>query len=450
MGNVIKDIFSTSSIKIVFILLTFSFMTVKIFSQEKNTNPFWKKINQLSLIIEPKVIEWRRDFHQHPELSNREFRTAQKVADHLRALGLEVKTEVAHTGVVGILYGKKSTPVVALRADMDALPVTEALDLPFASKEKTIYNGEEVGIMHACGHDAHTAMLMGVAETLANLKEQLPGSVKFIFQPAEEGAPAGEESGAKLMIREGVLENPPVDVIFGLHVFPFEVGKISYCPGAAMASTDGLRIVVKGKQTHGAMPWGGIDPIVVASQIVLGLQNIISRQINITEAPAIISIGSIHGGVRSNIIPDEVEMIGTIRTLNSDMRTEIHERIRNTATMIAQSAGATAEVNITSGYPVTVNDPVLTEQMIPVLRKVAGEKNCFQAPPKGTAEDFSYYQQKVPGLFFFLGITSKNADPGKVAMNHSPYFFVDEAALILGVRAMAHLAVVYLENEGTN
>ena len=441
MGVMIKDLISIFTLKIVFIFLTFSFMTAKIFSQEKDTSILWQKIDQLSSKIEPKVIEWRRDIHQHPELSNREFRTAKFIAEHLRKLGLEVKTGIAHTGVVGILRGKKESPVVALRADMDALPVTEALDLPFASKVRTVYNGEEVGVMHACGHDAHTAMLMGAAEVLSLIKDQLSGSVKFIFQPAEEGAPAGEEGGAELMIREGVLKNPQVDVIFGLHVFPFEVGKISYCPGPAMASTDGLRILVIGKQTHGAMPWGGVDPIVVASQIVLGIQSIISRQVNITEAPAIISFGSIHGGVRSNIIPDKVEMIGTIRTLKPQMRTEIHERIQTTAEKIAESAGARAEVSINMGYPVTINDPDLTERMIPVFNRVAGKENVFKVPPKGTAEDFSYYQQQIPGLFFFLGITPKGADPEKVAMNHSPYFYVDESALILGVRALTHLVV---------
>jgi amidohydrolase len=301
--------------------------------------------------------------------------------------------------------------------------------------------------MHACGHDAHTAMLMGVAEVLASIRDQLSGSVKFIFQPAEEGSPKNEAGGARLMIQEGVLENPKVDAIFGLHVFPFEVGKISYRSGAVMASEDGLRILVHGKQTHGAMPWGGIDPIVVAAQIILGLQTIISRQINITEAPAVISIGSIHGGVRSNIIPEQVEMVGTIRTFNLDMRAEIQQRIRTTASLIAQSAGAIAEVEINTGYPVAVNDPALTDQMVSVLKKVAGEENVFIVPPKGTAEDFSYYQQQAPGLLFFLGITPENADPEKVAMNHSPYFYVDERALILGVRALAHLAVSYMENQ---
>ncbi len=447
MGVLIKHIVSIFTLTIVFVFLPILFMKVSVFSQEKEASHLWEKIDQLTSKIEPKVIEWRRDLHQHPELSNREFRTAMVIAEHLRKLGLEVKTGVAHTGVVGFLQGKSTHPVVALRADMDALPVTEALDLPFASKVKTIYKGEEVGVMHACGHDAHMSMLMGTAEVLSSLRNQLPGSVKFIFQPAEEGTPEGEEGGAELMIRQGVLENAKVDAIFGLHVFPFEVGKITYCSGAAMASADGLRIVIKGKQTHGAMPWGGVDPIVVASQIVLGLQNIVSRQMNITEAPVVISIGSIHGGVRGNIIPDIVEMIGTIRTLNPAMRTEIHERIRNTATMIAQSADATADVTINLGLPVTVNNPELTAQMIPILKRVAGDDNVFTVSPKGTAEDFSFYQQKIPGLFFFLGITPKDANPEKVAMNHSPYFYVDESALIIGMRALAHLAVAYMEND---
>jgi amidohydrolase len=301
--------------------------------------------------------------------------------------------------------------------------------------------------MHACGHDAHTAMLMGVAQTLSELRDQLPGSVKFIFQPAEEGAPEGEEGGAELMIREGVLEDPKPDAIFGLHVFPFPVGYIAYHSGAAMASVDALRIVVRGRQTHGAIPWGGVDPIVVGSQIVLGLQTIISRQIDITEAPAIVSIGSIHGGVRSNIIPNEVEMVGTIRALDPHMRRDIHERIKETVEKIAQSAGATAEVTIDLGYPVTVNDPQLTQRMIPTLERVVGEGHVLSVTPKTVAEDFSYYQQQIPGLFFFLGITPKNAEPGKVAMNHSPYFYVDESALITGVRALSHLVLDYILSE---
>lgn len=445
MGIEIKAGRSLFVSKFIFTLIIFSIMKMTALAQINENSQSWQKIDQLSSQIMSNVIEWRRDFHQHPELSNREFRTAEKIAAHLKRLGLDVKTGVAHTGVVGLLKGKKLNPVVALRADMDALPVTEALDLPFASKEKAIYNGEAVGVMHACGHDAHIAMLLGAAEVLSSLKDRLQGSVKFIFQPAEEGAPDGEAGGAELMIQEAVLKNPDVAAIFGLHVFPFDAGKISYCPGGAMASPDALKIVIKGKQTHGAMPWGGVDPIVVAAQVVLGLQNIVSRQMNITQAPAIISIGSIHGGVRGNIIPDEVTMIGTIRTLDPAMRNEIHERIRTTATMIAQSAGATADVRINMGYPVTFNDPELTTRMVPVLEAVAGKGNIFKAPPQGTAEDFSYYQQQVPGLFFFLGAAPENYDPETVAMNHSPYFFVNENAMIVGVKALAHLAATYLE-----
>ena len=424
-----------------------SILNHRVMAQDHQINSLIFEIDRLSSNIEAKVIEWRRDIHQHPELSNREFRTAKLVADHLRRLGMDVATEVAHTGVVGILHGRKIHPVVALRADMDALPVTEALDLPFASKVRTTYNGREVGVMHACGHDAHTAILMGVAEVLATLGDKLPGSVKFIFQPAEEGAPAGEDGGAELMIREGVLENPKPDALFGLHVFPFKEGQIEYRAGPIMASVDALRIVVRGRQTHGAAPWGGIDPIVVSSQIVLGLQTIVSRQLDITEAPAIISIGSIHGGVRSNIIPDKVEMVGTIRSLDSKMRREIHKRIEDTVTMIAKSGGATAEVTISLGSPVTVNDPDLTSRMIPTLERVVGKENLLRVPPKTVSEDVSYYLQRIPGLYFFLGIASEDADPEKVAMNHSPYFFVDEDALIVGVRALANLAVDFMLGE---
>ena len=434
--------------------LCFNLMLVSLFGPQENVIAqvrknlsLYSEIDRISTEIEPKVIKWRRDIHQHPELSNREFRTARLVAEHLLKLGMEVQTEIAHTGVVGHLHGQEESPVVALRADMDALPVTEALDLPFASKIKTTYNGREVGVMHACGHDAHTAILMGAAEVLAALKGRLSGSVKFIFQPAEEGAPAGEEGGADLMIREGVLENPIPDVIFGLHVFPFPVRSISYRPGALMASVDALHIIVRGRQTHGAVPWGGVDPIVVASQIVLGLQTIVSRQIDITEAPAIVSIGSIHGGVRGNIIPDEVEMVGTIRTLDPKVRMDIHERIKNTVTSIAQSSGATADVRISLGYPVTMNDPELTKRMVPTLERVAGKNRLFEVTPKTIAEDFSYFQQRIPGLYFFLGITPEDADPREVAMNHSPYFYVDESALIIGVRALVHLVIDYMDSD---
>jgi amidohydrolase len=390
-----------------------------------------------------KVVAWRRDIHQNPELSNRETRTAKVVADHLRALGLEVRTNVAKTGVVGILRGGLPGRVVALRADMDALPVTEMVDLPFKSVARSTYDGQQVGVMHACGHDAHVAMLMGAAEVLAGLKARLPGTVTFIFQPAEEGAPPGETGGAGDMIAEGALENPAVDAIFGLHVMPGETGSLWYRPGGLMAASDTLRITVGGRQTHGAAPWGGVDPIVVGAQIITGLQTIVSRQADITNAPAVITIGRINGGVRFNIIPDSIQLEGTIRTLDPAMQKDVHARIKRTAELIAQSAGATAEVRIDIGNPVTFNDPALTEQMVPTLRRVAGDK-VFVTRPRTVAEDFSLFQQKVPGVFLFLGINSKGADPAKVAENHSPYFFVDEAALPTGVRALAHLAVDYL------
>ncbi len=402
------------------------------------------QVDRLASQVQQKVLTWRRDIHQHPELSNREARTANLVATHLRSLGLEVRTGVAHTGVVGVLRGGKPGPVVALRADMDALPVTEEVDVPFASKVRTTYNGQEVGVMHACGHDAHTAILMGVAEVLAGMRNELPGTVKFIFQPAEEGAPAGERGGAQLMIEEGALDTPTPSAIFGLHVFPYPAGEIRYRSGGIMAAADAFRIIVKGRQTHGALPWAGVDPIVVASQIVVALQTITSRQVDLTAAPAIITVGAINGGVRFNIIPDSVVMLGTIRTFDTAMRNDIHQRMRRTAESIAQSAGATALVVIDTITAVTYNDPALTERIVPTLRAVAGDKHLVVATPSTTAEDFSRYQERIPGVFFFLGITPPGADPAKVAPNHSPRFFVDEAALPTGVRVMAHLAVDYL------
>lgn len=394
--------------------------------------------------VEPQVVTWRRDIHQHPELSNREFRTAALVAEHLRSLDMEVRTEVAHTGVVATLRGGRPGPVVALRADMDALPVTELVDLPFASRERAMYNGREVGVMHACGHDNHVAILMGVADVLASLRDDLPGTVKFIFQPAEEGAPEGERGGAELMLEEGAFENPRPDVIFGLHVGPGRVGRLTYRAGSTMASADGLRIVVRGRQTHGAAPWGGVDPIVVASQIVLGLQTVASRQLPVTLTPSIVTIGSIHGGVRGNIIPDEVEMVGTIRTFDADVRRDIHRRIRRTAEQIAASAGASAEVSITRGYPVTVNDPALTARMVPTLQRVAGDDPVEVQDLMTVAEDFSYFQQEVPGLFFFLGVTPEDQDPATAPVNHSPLFFADERALLTGVRALTNLTLDYM------
>jgi amidohydrolase len=403
------------------------------------------EIDRRTAAVNDKVVAWRRDIHEHPELSNREVRTGKLVADHLTALGIEVRTGVAHTGVVGVLRGGKPGPCVALRADMDALPVTEETGLPFASKASGEYNGQQVGVMHACGHDVHTAMLMGVAEVLAGMRKDISGAVKFIFQPSEEGAPAGEEGGAELMIKEGALENPKPDAIFALHVFPdSDAGTLTYRPGGAMASADGLRIVVRGAQTHGAMPWGGIDPIVVSAQIIMGLQTIESRQVNVTENPSIVTIGIIRGGVRSNIIPDTVEMIGTIRALDEGMRKDIHTRIKRTAERIAESAGATAEVAITLGDPVTYNDPALTARMLPALERIAGKDKVFVIPPKTGAEDFSLFAEKVPGLFIFLGCRTPGADPATVAELHSPRLMVDESCIPLGVRVLAHMAVEYL------
>lgn len=401
------------------------------------------EVEQAITAVMPKVIAWRRDIHDHPELGNREFRTSALVAEHLRSLGIEVETEVAHTGVVGVLRGGKPGPVVALRADMDALPVKEMVDLPFASQARGVYNGEEVDVMHACGHDNHVAILMGVAEVLAGMRDELPGTVKFIFQPAEEGPPPGERGGASLMVEEGVLTNPAPEAIFGLHVWPMPVGTISFRPAGAMASADNLKIVVHGTQTHGAVPWGGIDPIATSALIVNGLQTIVSRQMDLTNAAAIVTIGTIDGGIRHNIIPDSVVMTGTIRALDPEMRKDLHARIRRTAEMIAQSAGATAEVSIEEGAPVTYNDPALTERMTPTLRRVGGG-TIHTIPPLTVAEDFGVYQQNIPGLFFFLGIVPEGQDPAEAPANHSPYFFADEGALEVGVKAMLGLAVDYL------
>jgi amidohydrolase len=403
------------------------------------------QIDAAAAAIETKVIGWRRDFHQHPELSNRETRTAGVVAEHLRGLGCKVQTGVAHTGVVGLIDSGKPGPVVALRADMDALPVAEQVDLPFASKARTIYNGQDVGVMHACGHDCHVAILMGAAQVLAEAKDSLKGRIKLIFQPAEEGPPAGEEGGAALMIKQGVLDNPKPDVIFGLHVFAgIEAGRIAYRPGPTMASADRIRIVVNGRQTHAALPWRGVDPIVITSQIVLGLQTIISRQVDVSLEPAVLSIGAIRGGIRDNIIPDTVEMLGTVRTFDEAMRADIRARIRNTVELIAKSAGGTAQVEFDSAYPVTVNDVALTERMVPTLERVAGKANVFLGQKITGYEDFSHYQQKIPGFFYFVGITPSGVDRKQSAPNHSPHFFVDESALLLGMRSLVHLTMDYM------
>jgi len=406
------------------------------------------RAEQRAQALQDKVIAWRRDIHQHPELSNREVRTAKLVADHLCALGIEVRTGVAHTGVVGVLKGGKPGPVVALRADMDALPVVEEVDLPFASKVRTNYNGQDVGVMHACGHDAHTAILLGVAELLSGMRNEIPGTVKLVFQPAEEGPPPGEKGGAPLMIEEGVLENPRPDAIFGLHVISgIPTNVLTYRPGPVMASADWVYITVNGRQTHGAWPWKGVDPVVTASQIVLGMQTIVSRQVDVSKEPAVVTLATIHGGTRKNIIPDTVEMSGTIRTFDEEMRADIHARIEHIARHVAEGAHATAEVKIEKAAPVTANDPALTERMLPTLKRVAGDGNIRLQPRVMVAEDFSYFQQKVPGLFFFIGITPKDADMSKAAPNHSPRFVVDESGLLLGVRALAALALDFLQQK---
>lgn len=395
--------------------------------------------------VESKVIEWRRDLHLNPELSNRETRTAGIVAKHLRSLGMDVETNIAHTGVVGILKGAKPGPTVMLRADMDALPVTEKTDVPFKSTKTAIYQGKEVGVMHACGHDTHVAMLMGAAEVLAGVKGQLHGNIMFVFQPAEEGAPDGEEGGAELMLKEGIFKKYKPEVAFGLHIISdLNTGQIGYRSGPIMASVDTFEITVNGKQTHGSAPWGGVDPIATSAQIVTGINHIVSRQIDITKEPAIISFGKIEGGVRDNIIPEKVDMLGTIRNFDMDNRQQIFENIKTTATYIAKSSGAEADVNIIEGYPVTVNNPELTAKMLPTLQNVVGKNNIIEVPKVTGSEDFSFYAQEVPGLFVFLGGTPVGQDASKAPTNHSPNFYADEASFKLGTKALSQLAIDYL------
>jgi amidohydrolase len=405
--------------------------------------PLAAQISARAAAVDPKVVNWRRDIHQNPELSFQEARTAQVVSAHLRGLGIEVRAGVGGHGVVGVLRGGRPGPVVALRADMDALPVTEESDLPFRSRVRTQVNGQEVGVMHACGHDTHVAMLMGAAEVLAGMRAQLPGTVKFIFQPAEEASGTGP-GGAVAMIRDGALAEPRPAAIFGLHSFAeYRVGEVAVRPGALMASSDGLRIVVRGRQTHGAIPWGGVDPIVVASQIVIALQTIVSRQVDLTTSPAVITVGSIQGGVRGNIIPDSVVMVGTIRTFDQRMREQIHDRVRRTAASVAEAAGATAAVAIDLGNGVTFNDPTLTARMRPTLARVAGA-HLVDARQTTGSEDFSRFVEHMPGLFILLGVTPAGQDLTQVPRNHSPRFFADERALPVGVRLLASLAVDYL------
>jgi len=400
------------------------------------------KVDEKAQSIEQKVIEWRRDFHQHPELGNQEFRTAKIVADHLRSLGIEVQEEVAVTGVVGILRGGKPGPTVALRADMDALPVTERTDVPFKSTVTTEYNGQTVGVMHACGHDTHVAILMGVAEVLSSMREEIQGTVKFIFQPAEEGIhEEGVDSwGAKQMVEQGVMKG--VDAVFGLHInSATEVGTFKYRSGPSMAAVDNLKITVNGRQAHGAAPWASVDPIVTSAQIITGLQTILSRSVNITENPAVVTIGAINGGLRQNIIPEKVEMIGTVRTFGEQQQDLVHKRIREVATKIAESAGATAEVEIEKMYPSTINDPELTEKMAETLNQVAGAENALSHDPITGAEDFSYYQREAPGLFIFLGGMPKGADPTEVPSHHTPDLYLDEGGFVLGMKILSHLAL---------
>lgn len=405
------------------------------------------KLNQQAKDLEPKIIEWRRYFHEHPELSNREVKTGARIAEQLKALGLEVQYPVANTGVVALLKGSKPGPVVALRADIDALPVTERNSLPFASKEKANYGGQETGVMHACGHDAHMAILLAVAEILSKNKSELKGTVKFIFQPAEEGAlPSEGTAGAELMIKQGVLENPKVDAIFGLHIQSLlPSGQLAYRAGGLMASVDGVDIKVKGKGAHGATPWDSVDPIVVSAQIIQGLQTIVSRQTELTKAGAVITIGSIHGGIRRNIIPETVLLEGTIRTFDDDMQKKVHEKIKLTAEKIAESAGAKAEVNILVMYPATVNNPVLTEKMIPSLIRAAGKENVVVTQPVTMAEDFSFYQRAVPGFFFFLGAYPAEMNLKTQPTHHTADFMIDEKSMITGVKALVDLTVDYME-----
>ncbi|SHI36886.1 carboxypeptidase Ss1. Metallo peptidase. MEROPS family M20D [Hymenobacter daecheongensis DSM 21074] len=403
------------------------------------------RIATLAAQEEPKVLAWRRDLHEHPELGNQETRTAGIIAAHLRSLGLEVQTGVARTGVVGVLRGGKPGPVVALRADMDALPITETNSLPFASKVKTTYLGQPVGVMHACGHDTHVAMLMGAAEVLSQVKKDLPGTVKFIFQPAEEGSLPGEEGGAKLMVKEGVLTNPKVDAVFGVHVnAQTEVGMLRYRPGGEMASSDRFTIKVHGKGAHGAYPWNSVDPVVTAAQIIMGLQTIVSRQVKLIDDAAVVTVGTIHAGVRYNVIPPDVEMSGTIRALNPAVQKQIWAAIQRTAKGIAESAGATAEVSIEPYVPVTYNNEPLTAQMLPTLRAVAGAANVSEQKAVTGAEDFSFYQEKVPGLFLFVGGMRKGQDPATAADHHTAGFMLDESGLTLGVKTLATLAADYL------
>lgn len=425
--------------KIIFVILFFFTLS------PSHANNIYKKIERLSENVENNVVKWRRHIHQNPELSNREFMTAKYVSDHLKSLGLEVQENIAHTGVVAILEGGHPGGVVALRADMDALPVTERVDLPFASKVKTIYKDVEVGVMHACGHDTHVAILMGVASVLTEIREEIKGTVKFIFQPAEEGAPDGEEGGAELMVKEGVLKNPDVDAIFGLHISSgVPINTLTYKPGGTMASATSFEIKIKGKQAHGSRPWEGADPIVAGAQIINNLQTIVSRNLDLTNEAAVVTIGRFESGIRSNIIPESAYMEGTIRALDYEMRDEIYKRLKEIVVNTAKSNNLEAEVILKTPYPITYNDLKLTDQMKKTLFRVAGENNVKLARASTGAEDFSYFANKVPGFFFRLGGMPIEDHPNKGFSHHTPDFYIDDSGLILGVRAMANLAVDYL------
>jgi amidohydrolase len=400
------------------------------------------EIDRSAAGIADKLTSWRHDIHSHPELSFQETRTAKLVADHLRSLGLEVQTGVGGNGVVAILRGGKPGRVVALRADMDALPVVEQINVPYKSTVRTTYNGQDVGVMHACGHDMHTAILMGTAEVLAGMKAQIPGTVKFFFQPAEESPPVG---GAGPMIAAGVMDGPKVDAVFGLHVGPGVLGNVSTNVGPITAAADAWKVIVHGRQTHGAFPANGVDPIVIGAQIVLAYQTIISRQVDLTTAPAVLTVGAFNGGLRENIIPDSVVMIGTLRTYDAAMRTLIQERMVRTAEGIAKSAGATAEVKIVNGYDITSNDTLLTQQMMPTLQRVAGAGKFSIGRPSAAGEDFSRFAVRAPGMFFNLAVTPPGVD-SRGAVNHSPLFQGDDRALPIGVRLMSNVALDFLLN----
>ncbi|WP_415923014.1 amidohydrolase [Steroidobacter sp.] len=405
------------------------------------------QIDSAAAKLESKVIAWRRDIHQHPELSNRETRTSKLVADHLKKLGLPVRTGIAHTGVTAVLKGGKPGPVIALRADMDALPVTEQADVPFKSTVTTEYLSKKVGVMHACGHDSHVANLMGVAELLVGMKQDLPGTVLFIFQPAEEGAPEGEEGGAALMIKQGLFSEVKPEAVFGLHVTSnLNTGVLGYRSGPFMAASDTFRIEVIGRQAHGSRPWSGVDPIVAGSQIVMALQTIVSRQIDITELPAVVTIGKFDGGVRHNIIPDSVDMRGTLRTFDKGMRADIIKRIERTASNVAASSGAQAKVTFSAAnYPVVMNNPELTQRSLPSLRRVVGDDRVVVMPLITGAEDFAYYADLIPSLFYFVGVTPQGQDAKSAPSNHSPLFYIDEPSIALATRSLATLALDYLQ-----